>query len=510
MPDEVTSSDIARLAGVRPTAVSNWRRRHSDFPQPVGGPESSPTFALPEVEAWLKAKGRLPAGAEGQTESYVDSSAPDLASAAVSLLPALRPDLVLDPICGYGRMLVAAARRFGPSVAYVGQDPDPSRVETATRALVDAGARADVLVGSPLTDDALSRYRRSADLVVCQPPIKSPSLNDDASPSLPWEFGSPGQADSHLAWLQICYGYLKPGGTAVVPVPSIVSMRSTGRRIRAEMLRSGALLQVVALPPQFVPYASLPWQLWVLERPANRPMYTIRLVDLSDSAVPGTDDGWREVYEDPALTRDVASIELLDEDVLLVPARHVETPVRDVRPDYDRLRKDLTKATTELDPKLPVFKSASGPTPFSMISVMELVRSGAIGLVNREAPPRPGDVVVRLEVNRIAATVLGEPPPDRVAGEVLRCNRAAVEPYFLACFLESESNARTAGTLSGSSRLDLRRVRVPQLTLDEQQRYGDAYRRLTALTDRANEVSALARTAVRTAVNGLTSGVLLP
>jgi SAM-dependent methyltransferase len=509
MADEVTSSDIARLAGVRPTAVSNWRRRHSDFPQPVGGQESSPTFALPEVEAWLKAKGRIPAEAHDAAESYVDRGVPDLASAAVSLLPAVRPDLVLDPICGHGRMLVAAARRFGPSVAYVGQDPDPSRVDAATRALVDAGARADVLVGSPLTDDALSRYRRTADLVICQPPIKSPSLNDDASPSLPWEFGPPGQADSHLAWLQICYGYLKPGGTAVVPVPSIVSMRSNGRRIRAEMLRSGALLQVVALPAQFVPYASLPWQLWVLERPANRPMYTVRLVDLSDSSVPGTDDEWQEVYEDPALTRDVASIELLDEDVLLVPSRHMETPVRDVRPDYDRLRKDLSKAATALDPKLPVFKSANDVTPFSMVSVMDLVRTGAISLVSRETP-EPDDVVVRSAVNVVEAYVIGEPAPDRVAGEVLRCNRSAVDPYFLACFLESETNARTAGTLSGSSRLDLRRVRVPQLPLADQQRYGDAYRRLTALTEQADELSTLARRAVRTAVNGLTSGVLLP
>ncbi|MET7677177.1 helix-turn-helix transcriptional regulator, partial [Streptomyces seoulensis] len=56
---EVTAAGIARLAGVGRAAVSNWRRRHPDFPKPVGGTETSPSFALAEVEAWLRAQGKL-------------------------------------------------------------------------------------------------------------------------------------------------------------------------------------------------------------------------------------------------------------------------------------------------------------------------------------------------------------------------------------------------------------------------------------------------------------------
>ncbi|MER7817455.1 N-6 DNA methylase [Streptomyces sp. NPDC096153] len=56
---EVTAAGIARLAGVGRAAVSNWRRRHADFPKPVGGTETSPSFALPEVEEWLRAQGKL-------------------------------------------------------------------------------------------------------------------------------------------------------------------------------------------------------------------------------------------------------------------------------------------------------------------------------------------------------------------------------------------------------------------------------------------------------------------
>ena len=43
---EVSASDIARIAGVRPSAVSNWRRRHGDFPGPIAGTEKSPRFRL--------------------------------------------------------------------------------------------------------------------------------------------------------------------------------------------------------------------------------------------------------------------------------------------------------------------------------------------------------------------------------------------------------------------------------------------------------------------------------
>ena len=50
----VSTGDIARLGRVGRAAVSNWRRRHDDFPAPVSGTASNPRFALSEVEAWLR------------------------------------------------------------------------------------------------------------------------------------------------------------------------------------------------------------------------------------------------------------------------------------------------------------------------------------------------------------------------------------------------------------------------------------------------------------------------
>lgn len=48
-------SDIADLAGVSRAAVSNWRKRMTDFPQPAGGTANKPLFAASEVESWLTA-----------------------------------------------------------------------------------------------------------------------------------------------------------------------------------------------------------------------------------------------------------------------------------------------------------------------------------------------------------------------------------------------------------------------------------------------------------------------
>ncbi|WP_040840374.1 N-6 DNA methylase [Nocardia brevicatena] len=53
----VTAAEISRLAGVTRATVSNWRRRHPDFPSPAGGSESRPVFDLGDVREWLREHG---------------------------------------------------------------------------------------------------------------------------------------------------------------------------------------------------------------------------------------------------------------------------------------------------------------------------------------------------------------------------------------------------------------------------------------------------------------------
>ncbi|MEV0154253.1 N-6 DNA methylase [Micromonospora sp. NPDC050686] len=56
----ITAAEIARLAGVGRAAVSNWRKRHADFPAPVAGTPANPEFDLTQVEQWLHTQGKLP------------------------------------------------------------------------------------------------------------------------------------------------------------------------------------------------------------------------------------------------------------------------------------------------------------------------------------------------------------------------------------------------------------------------------------------------------------------
>src|SRR3954452_23270930 len=80
----VSSVGIARLAGVGRAAVSNWRRRYADFPEPVGGTPTSPSFDLVAVEQWLTAQGKLPevsAPDHAWREIAAASGGPDLGGA---------------------------------------------------------------------------------------------------------------------------------------------------------------------------------------------------------------------------------------------------------------------------------------------------------------------------------------------------------------------------------------------------------------------------------------------
>lgn len=61
LPDPINLAQIGGLAHVGRAAVVNWRRRHPDFPAPIGGSPDSPLFALTAVRGWLAAHG-LPGG----------------------------------------------------------------------------------------------------------------------------------------------------------------------------------------------------------------------------------------------------------------------------------------------------------------------------------------------------------------------------------------------------------------------------------------------------------------
>ncbi|MBQ0905532.1 N-6 DNA methylase [Micromonospora sp. U21] len=105
----ITAAEIARLAGVGRAAVSNWRKRHADFPAPVGGTTASPEFDLIQVEQWLRTQGKLPELATADRlwrhlAAASDSPAAGLAAVGALLLARQRgsrsghPDTQLAPL----------------------------------------------------------------------------------------------------------------------------------------------------------------------------------------------------------------------------------------------------------------------------------------------------------------------------------------------------------------------------------------------------------------------------
>jgi SAM-dependent methyltransferase len=508
---EVTAADIARIAGVGRAAVSNWRRRHPDFPAPIGGPPNSPTFALADVEAWLSANGRT-AGVNTSAPKVIgrhaDSADAVLARAMAALLPSLSHGTVLDPACGNGSLLAAAVERLGSRLHYVGQDIDPAQVDLAQAALSEAGAsKIAVGVRSPY-DDQLAGSRGEADAVISITPVAEPPVG-----GMTWEYGQPSRNDQPLGWVQVFLSHLKPGGIAVVAVPFAMAVRASGRRIRAELLRAGALTDVIGLPEKATTTA-VPWQIWMLTRPADRPAYVLRMVDLTDRTpddLPGDDNTWAAVLADAARTRDVPSIELLDEDVFLVPAAYIAVEARDVTPEYAGLRERYSACAHWLPNAAPALRAGDTKPPGSLVTVGDLARSGALALVDRDAA-RPGDILIPGTPGSFEAFVLEDTGLGEVkAASVLRCDPAALNPYFLACFLRSEINRRqAAGTMGGTFRLDVRRARIPRMPLSEQRRYGEAFRRLMEFAGAADKVAAAAAAAARTAIDGLTSGIFAP
>jgi hypothetical protein len=71
----------------------------------------------------------------------------------------------------------------------------------------------------------------------------------------------------------------------------------------------------------------------------------------------------------------------------------------------------------------------------------------------------------------------------------LRTNPAVLDPWFLSGCLRAPANVHRAGThASTTSRVDVRRLQIPRLSMEEQRRYGEIHRKITAFERELNDM----------------------
>lgn len=551
--DVVTSTQIARLANVSRAAVSNWRRRYSDFPKPAGGSASSPTFSWAAVEAWLAVtkKGEQ-LRTEGQTSTgtqRLDSirNPRDMAASTravrheraaswwrdvqvrnsevnkawlaslvlptvmAALLPPATNGPVLDPSCGTGARLYAIAERFGPLMRFFGQSAEIEQAEVVL-GVEGADVAPELWAGDSLVDDQMVELRGLAAAVVCEVPTEPTGWDAAALAGDPrWVFGLPPARDRDLAWLQHCYAFLRPNATAVLAPSPRTCVHAEGRGIRAALVRSGALEAVIALPGGMGTEGS-DVCLWVLRRPYGRPDHAVLMVDLTrdlPTSIPAHHSAWKAVFADPSRCRDVAGIELLDDDVSLLPARYLARTGGETAEAYVRAVGELPHLLEMIAHALPRFETGHGMTERQMVHLGELERTGSLAFPARGAVPKVGDVLLRSGGR--APVVVSDDTKDAAHVQIIEIRADRLDPHFVAAFLQADAGAaQPTSTLGVLSRDDLRRCRIPRMPLTEQRRYGDAFRRLEGFEDVLRATTELSATVLRSAAYALITGELAP
>ncbi|MEU2508143.1 N-6 DNA methylase [Streptomyces sp. NPDC007863] len=181
---------------------------------------------------------------------------------------------VLDPVCGSGRLLVAAdewarGKEHGPGVLTVhGRDIRPEARRAAAMNLTLGGLHFD-LGGEAVDSLHAGPTGLSPDIVLANPPLNVKDWGyQELSRDPRWSLGPPPKGNANFAWLQHAVHELTAQGRAVVLLPdsSTRGLNTAESYIRRRLVERDLLAGVVALPSGLFPHTRTGTTLWLIAR----------------------------------------------------------------------------------------------------------------------------------------------------------------------------------------------------------------------------------------------------
>jgi hypothetical protein len=315
------------------------------------------------------------------------------------------------------------------------------------------------------------------------------------------------------------------------------------------LLRKGALRAVIALPA--ANQANQAYHLWLLRCPSGEVPATVLMMAAADP--PSIIATWRRFagdpgHEEPAVSRAVPVIDLLDDEVDLNPARYLSAPPAERTAErFVKTREGLAAVVGGLPRLIPDLRPADEPRPLAFVTVAELARTGQVEVhqapvradsgdgsvplltgqdVIEGRPPsgrgvpgerwitvRTGDIVVAASAaDRLSARVIATPGAILGPGlTLLRVDQGRLDAHFVAGALRGSANGQVTTRQTGSSgRADISRALIAQLPLAEQRPYGEAFRQADELESAARSAAALGASLARLLADGIAGGTLEP
>lgn len=260
---------------------------------------------------------------------------------------------VLDPACGDGELLIAAAEAVRLSgrvggVNLIGFDIDEDAIRIAKDRLESAGLNGEVIHGDFLVNQR-TMEPGSIDLIITNPPyVRTQHIGQAAARLLSAEFGLSGRVDLTHPFVTVASRLLRSGGALGLLCSNRFLTTLSGENIRRTFMNDGlrvcelydlgdtklfkaAVLPAVVVASKTGPTDRLARFVSVYERPITKGQAAQPLFTALDGAMGSTAEHNGRHYEVKVGT--------------LVPPMDTKTPWRLSAPDSDRWMEELERGT---------------------------------------------------------------------------------------------------------------------------------------------------------------------